>query len=158
MIQRPQTLYFLAIVAISLMLLFSDTVFFIAENTSTQEKYNVEYDETEIIAKDGTIKESNTWLIYFIGAISLLSLAALLVFKNRKMQVLLSSFNFLIILGLIVMMYMYSLHMNYFEGQDSQANYTFSALLPLAILFFNFLALRGVRKDEQLIRSMDRLR
>lgn len=158
MIQRPQTLFFLAVVAISLMLLFSDTVFYTAENMTTQEKYNVEYDETEMIAKDGAAKESNTWLIFFTTAVGVLSLIGLFMFKNRKLQALLSSFNFLFILGFIVMMYMYSLHMDYFEGQEARSSYTFSALLPFSLLFFNFLALRGVRKDEQLIRSMDRLR
>lgn len=158
MIQRPQTLFFLAVVAISVMLMFSNTIFYTAENPATSEKYNVEYDETEMIAADGAAKEGNTWLVSFAAAIAVLSLASLLMFKNRKLQALLSSFNFLFIFGLIVMMYMYSMNMNYFEGQNVDASFTFSALLPLALMFFNFLALRGIKKDEQLIRSMDRLR
>ncbi|MDB4107312.1 DUF4293 domain-containing protein [Bacteroidia bacterium] len=158
MIQRPQTLFFLAITAICFMLLFSDTVFYKAENIATSEKYNIEYDETEIIALDGGTKESNSWIISFAAAIGVLSLISLLLFKNRKLQLLLSSFNYLFILGLIVMMYMYSLNMEYFEGQKSEATFTFMALLPMALLFLNFLSARGVSKDEQLIRSMDRLR
>ncbi len=158
MIQRPQTLFFLALVAICVMLIFSNTVYYTAENDATSEKYSVEYDETELIAADGTAKEGNTWLVSFAAAIAVLSLAAMLMFKNRKLQVLLSSFNYLFILGLIVMMYMYSLQMNYFEGQNVEASFTFAALLPLALMFFNFLAIRGVKRDEQLVRSMDRLR
>ncbi len=160
MLQRPQTLFFLAIVGICVMLMFSDTVFYTAENTTTKEKYSIEYDQTEMTAADGTAKEGNTWLVSFAAAIAALSLASLLAFKNRKLQALLSSFNFLFILGLIVMMYMYSIHMSYFEGlnADVASSFTFAALLPLALLLCNFLALRGIKKDEQLIRSMDRLR
>lgn len=158
MIQRPQTLFFLAVVAICAMLLFSDTIFYTAENPTTSEKYNVEYDETEMIAADGTAKEGNTWLVSFAAAIATLSFVAMLMFKNRKLQALLSSFNFLFILGLIVMMYMYSMRMDYFAGQEVSTSFTFAALLPLALMFFNFLAIKGIRKDEKLVRSMDRLR
>jgi hypothetical protein len=70
---------------------------------------------------------------------------------------LISSINYLLILGLIIMMYMYSIRIDYFEGSGNQS-FTFYALLPLALLFFNFLAIRGVKKDERLIRSIDRLR
>lgn len=158
MIQRPQTLFFLALVAICVMLMFSNTVYYTAENKTTNEKYSVEYDETEMIAADGTAKESNTWIVSFAAAIAALSLVAMLMFKNRKLQTLLSSFNYLFILGLIVMMYMYSMQMNYFEGKEATTSFTFAALLPLALMFFNFLALRGIKADEKLIRSMDRLR
>lgn len=140
------------------MMMFSDTVFYTAENNVTKEKYNVEYDETEMIAADGTAKEANSPLVSFAAAIAVLSLVTLFSFKNRKLQTLLTSFNFLFILGLIVMMYMFSLNMDYFEGQDAARSHTFAALLPLALIFFNFLALRGIQKDERLVRSMDRLR
>ena len=155
MIQRPQTLFYLAIIAISLMLMFSDTVFYTANN-NLNESVNVEYDETELIASDGTSKEPNTYLFAFLGVIGILAFISLLMFKNRKLQVLLSSFNFLFILGMIVVMYLYSINMQFFNTGTS--TYTFYALLPLSLIFFNYLAIRGVRKDEQLIRSMDRLR
>jgi len=94
MIQRPQTLFYLALVAICLMLLFSDIVFYTATNQTQTETFNVEYDETEILAKDGTSKEQNTLLMSFIGAVGILAMVAMLMFKNRKLQTLLSGFNF----------------------------------------------------------------
>jgi LPXTG-motif cell wall-anchored protein len=157
MIQRPQSLFFLAIIAICFMLLFSDTTFFEAKNNSTSQNVMVEYDETKMTASDGTTSESNTYLLAFISAIALLAGIALILFKNRKVQSLISSINYLLILGLIIMMYMYSMSIDYFEGGGDQS-FTFYALLPMSLLFFNFLALRGIKKDNQLIRSMDRLR
>jgi len=54
-------------------------------------------------------------------------------------------------------MYLYSLHMDYFDGKGTQS-IEISAVLPIMLVIFNFLAGRGVNKDMQLIRSMDRLR
>ncbi|PCJ66500.1 MAG: hypothetical protein COA58_06905 [Bacteroidetes bacterium] len=158
MIQRPQTLFFLAIITICMMLMFSDTVFYTAENTNTNEKYSVEYDETEILATDGNDKAPNTYIMVFIAAIGVLSIIGLFLFKNRKLQTAFTSVNYIFILGLIIMMYLYSIHMNYFENQPNTSSFSFYAVLPMALLFFNFLALKGVRKDEKLVRSMDRLR
>jgi len=157
MIQRPQTLFFLAIVAICVMLIFSDTTFFEAQNTDSSQSVEVEYDETKLTATEGTSSEVNTYMLGFIAAIGALAVAGLLLFKNRKLQTLISSVNYLLILGLIIIMYMYSMHIDYFEGTGKQS-FTFAALLPMALLFFNFLAIKGVKRDEKLIRSMDRLR
>lgn len=155
MIQRPQTLFYLAIVAICVMLIFSNTVYY-KTSDSNNNSVSVEYDETELSSADGSSKELNTWIVSFLSGIAVLAGVALLMFKNRKLQSLLSAFNYLFILGLIVMMYMYSLNMDYFEGGTT--GITFTALMPIALIFFNFLAMRGVKKDELLIRSMDRLR
>ena len=157
MIQRPQTLFFLAIVAISIMLAFSDTAYFEGQNETTTQQVSVEYDETKLTAEEGSSSEANTYLLSFILAVAGLGLAGLVLYKNRKIQLLLASVNYLLILGVIIMMYMYSLRINYFEGSGSQS-FTFFALLPISLLFFNFLAVRGIKKDERLIRSMDRLR
>jgi hypothetical protein len=137
--------------------MFSNTVFFIAENTATGEKIEVEFDETKIYASDGSSHESNTYLVAIAAGIAALSIASILLFKNRKMQTLVSSINYLLILGLIIMMYLYSLGIEYFSGAGNQS-FTLLALLPMSLLFFNFLAIKGVKKDEKLIRSMDRIR
>ena len=44
MIQRPQTLFLLAVIAICIMLMFSNPIFFIAENIDTGEKIEVEFE------------------------------------------------------------------------------------------------------------------
>ncbi len=157
MIQRPQTLFLLAIIAICIMLMFSNTIFFIAKNIDTEEKVEVAFDETKIYAGDGSSQETNTYLIVIAAGIAVLSMASILLFKNRKMQTLVSSINYLLILGLIIMMYLYSLGIEYFNGAGNQS-FTILAFLPMSLLFFNFLAIKGIKKDEKLIRSMDRIR
>jgi hypothetical protein len=157
MIQRPQTLFFLANVAISILLLFSNMVYFNAENTENQQRVEIQYNATKMVAGKDSVQETNTYLMAFMAAVGGISLAAMLMFKNRKTQLLLTSINFILILGCIVMMYLYSIHMAYFEHTGFQ-NFRLPALLPIVLLVFNFIARNGIQKDEQLIRSMDRLR
>lgn len=158
MIQRPQTLFFLAITTVCLMLMFSDTTYYITENTVTEERCEVEYDETKMMATDGDDTEQNTWIFLFAAVAGGFSLLNIFLFKNRKLQLLLSSFNYLFILGIIVMMYVYSLNMDYFSGSNVQSTFTFYAFIPMGLLALNYFGARGVRRDEQLVRSMDRLR
>lgn len=156
MIQRPQTLYFLAVAILSIMMMFSDIKFFTVQEESTGETVQVEYDETKIEVNSEKEVISNKEILFDLGIIALLALISILSFKQNKLQVSLSSFNFVAVLLLIALMYYYSFGKDYIAG--AEGNLTFYALFPLALLFFNFLGLRGIRKDIQLIRSMDRFR
>jgi heme/copper-type cytochrome/quinol oxidase subunit 4 len=155
MIQRSQSIFLLTVAILSLMLAFSNSVFYTVSNSSKTEQVQVEYDETIMIAQEGKNSEINSYLLGFLGAIIATSLIAIFLYKKRTLQIRVASLNYLWILGLLVMMYFYSMHMKYFE---STSGYTLLALLPLALLFFTFLAIRGIKKDEALVRSMDRLR
>ncbi|MBR9860449.1 DUF4293 domain-containing protein [bacterium] len=156
MIQRPQTLYFLAIVAMVLMMCFSDIIFYEVSSEKTDANVEVMYNQTVINADGDSEAKTNSLLLFFIGSIGLIALVAMLMFKSRKMQVTLSGFNALFILASLYFMYRYSLGMDYFE--QGEGNLTFSALLPFALLLFNIFAMMRIRKDEKLVRSMDRIR
>lgn len=75
------------------------------------------------------------------------------IFKARKKQ-------FWIAIGLVLL----SLLNIFLYWQASQpphfveGNYNLGALLSLAIPIFLFMAARGIRKDEKLVKSADRLR
>jgi len=58
---------------------------------------------------------------------------------------------------LISLLYVFSLGVDYF-GQDGTSSFKISLGLIVLIILFNLLAFRGIKKDEELIRSMDRLR
>ncbi|MHB1279281.1 MAG: DUF4293 family protein, partial [Bacteroidia bacterium] len=120
--------------------------------------------EVSILKIDGFLGETsafhswNSYLIYTLGAVALLAFLALFLYKNRKLQLLLCGFNYLMMAGAAVFIYLYIL-----EGktavyvQDSSAyHYTFLVAVLLPVM--NFLAMRGIFSDEKLIRSMDRLR
>ncbi len=40
----------------------------------------------------------------------------------------------------------------------AKANYSWGALLPIALVVLFILAIQGIRKDEKLVKSLDRLR
>ena len=137
------------------MMMFSDTAYFSA--SLGDQNVLVEFDQTKMSSDHEAGTESNTGLMASLGGLALLSLVAILLFKQRQLQLRIIAINYLIVLAVIVFMYWYSLHIDYFEGQSND-EFQLMALLPLALLFFNYLAGRGVKKDIKLLRSMDRLR
>lgn len=138
------------------MLMFADVAFFKITDKASNTDVVVEYDETKISSADDAETMMNKEIMYDLGIIAILALVSLVMFKNRKLQVSLTSFNFVAIILLIALMYYYSFGKDYIE--EVKGELSFNALLPLGLLFFNFLALRGIKRDISLIRSMDRFR
>jgi len=91
-----------------------------------------------------------------IGAVLILSLVLIFLFKNRKLQITLCRLNYLLILGLIVLLYMNIDKLK--EGLQMENTFEVGLYLPVVALAFNFLANRAIKKDEDLVRSLDRLR
>ena len=90
-------------------------------------------------------------------AISILALATIFLFKNRQLQKKLSVIAILVSLGLIALEFYF---VNDFKTtlNLSESTWKPGALMPILIAIFFFLALQGIRKDEKLIKSLDRLR
>ncbi len=98
------------------------------------------------------LKGTSSFLLLILAvAVSLLALAALFLFKNRRLQIQLSLGGLLLQLVALVVYFMQT--KQYLEG-----NFTLTSVLSFAIPVFFILAWMGIRKDEQLIKSMDRLR
>ena len=99
------------------------------------------------------------WLIGVLAAASA-AVAALEIFqfRNRARQLLLGSVNLLLITATLGAAF-------YFSNQGEQAlnlklegQFLMGFYLPTLALLLNLLANRFIRRDEQLVRSMDRLR
>ena len=81
------------------------------------------------------------------------SLIAIFLYKDRKLQIKITAAVLILsVLNLIL----YYLQTNNFIPTDWAFDLT--AIAALAIPFFLILAIRGISKDEKLIRSVDRLR
>ncbi|RZM26510.1 MAG: DUF4293 family protein [Pedobacter sp.] len=88
-------------------------------------------------------------------AAAILCFTAIFFFKNRRLQKwIIVSANFTIILLAILCFY----SARELPGGSSGTSLTVGTFLPLVALVFCLLAIRGIRKDEQLLRSADRLR
>lgn len=96
-------------------------------------------------------------LMIIAGLGGLLSIIALFLYKNRGQQMKLGYLvtTIAIILPIISIL----IFMNHSKDMpDILINDGVGAYLPLGMVVFSLLALRYVKKDEQLVKSMDRLR
>ena len=90
-------------------------------------------------------------LVVLTGASLILSLIAIFLFKDRKLQLKLVIGGAVVsVLNLIV----------YFTGMRSFAkgSVAFSCLFALAMIAGYIMAARGIWKDEKLVKSLDKLR
>ncbi|HMV15265.1 MAG TPA: DUF4293 domain-containing protein [Chitinophagales bacterium] len=86
--------------------------------------------------------------------IAIISLISIFMFSNRKKQMKVVLINIILSLVLIgILIFGITQHIGI-------ANYSFKigSILPIFILLFNMLAYGSIKSDEQLVRSMDRLR
>jgi len=94
-------------------------------------------------------------LILFLVVLCLL-LVAMFSFRKRMVQMRLSVFSIVLMIGSLALFYFYRrqgmMHLN------ADAYFTLYAVLPIVSAILTYLALRGVKKDEELIRSYDRIR
>ena len=97
-------------------------------------------------------------LLFATTAIAgLLGFAAIFLFKNRKLQLKLAVFGLLASIGLIALEVW---QIDAFKANDitMTGTYYWGALLPIAMTMFFFLAISGIKKDEKLIKSLERFR
>ncbi len=94
---------------------------------------------------------SHFLLMLLTVAVGLLSLITIFLFKNRKLQKQLTFAGILLQAG--VLAFYFYLFSGYKEGSLS-----LTSVLSFLVPILQILTLRGIHKDEQLIRSMDRLR
>lgn len=163
MIQRKQTIYLLLVFVFSMLLNWINPAFYTANGKIAGKQppggsVDVGYSAT-LLTEDGMAqKAANTLLSSTVLIIALIALVAIFMFKNRKWQMILTLVNMLFILSLPVIMYYYSFNIEYFVDGTSKASLTTWAFMPLALLIFSYLAYKGIKKDDELIRSVDRLR
>ncbi len=136
MIQRIQTLYMLLVAAISGGLTFLFSLYTMANKTI-------------VFAKDDPL---------FLGlfmASAVLALITIFMFKNRKLQFVLNRFNNifnLILLGVFVY------RMLNLSGEMEVSEKGIGIILPIISIVLLVLANRAIKKDEDLVKSVDRLR
>ncbi len=140
MIQRQQTLWLLlatAAAVLTFMFPFA-TGEEIIKNTAMKQK-------AEVIAGNNFFT-----LILTIASIGL-STITIFLFKDRKLQIKLCILGLLISIGVLVL---YFLDMQKLIGSTP----ALWAVLPLIVIISYYLAFSSIRKDEKLVKSLDKLR
>ncbi|MFZ4413231.1 MAG: DUF4293 domain-containing protein [Bacteroidales bacterium] len=102
-------------------------------------------------------------LILINGALAILTLIAVFLYRNRPLQYRITMFAFLINVILIIVLFFTADSMqnklNSLQNQlVIQAQYKLGAILPLISLVLLIFASKAIRKDEKLVKAADRLR
>ena len=136
MLQRIQTVYLLIAAVSSAGLIF---VFHLWTNTA----------EIPVFAKDDYL-----YFGLFLGS-ALLSLISIFSYKNRKAQFMLGRLNIILNFILLVLFVVQSLNLS---GEADVSEKGIGILLPILSIVFLVLANKAIKKDEDLVKSADRLR
>lgn len=112
-----------------------------------------------LTSPEGFIHTTNRLtLMLNAGIITAVPFIAIFLFGNRKRQRLITSFCIIACLSFVSLMWMVTNNADKQSGLATQGQWQPGALLPFAAIIFLILAIRGINKDEKLVKSMDRLR
>ncbi|TGE05638.1 DUF4293 domain-containing protein [Hymenobacter fodinae] len=158
MIQRIQSVFLLLLSLAMLSVLFlpiwskTDPV---SGQTLVMTAFQLAYENADA----GMSVSTSTWPIAALAAAStLVALFEIFQFRNRFTQLKLGMVNFLLIVATIGAGFYFSSLGEQMLNVKMPGTFQAGFYLPTLALLLNLLANRFIRRDEQLVRSMDRLR
>jgi hypothetical protein len=155
MIQRIQSVY-LFIMALLSSLLIPGSFLNFTEKTGSVIRVSFNEVVRYNAGKAIELIEKLMPLSILIVLIPVISLVTIFFFKKRKFQLLLSRF-LILLAGILVIAYIH-VSLRIVSKFDAGVLPGFKMILPVLILILSILAFRGIRKDENLVKSYDRLR
>lgn len=106
---------------------------------------------------DLSINPGGSWGLLFVAAISVLtSFVTVFLFRKRILQIRLSIFNILVIIGFLVFFGIEAYQFCHTAGFDFGIKVWLA--LPLIAIILLWLAIRAIGADEALVRASNRLR
>lgn len=162
MIQRVQTLYLFLVVILSAVMFFTPVGEFY--NQTTLKVYELTF-RGVFLKVDGTqqILENNpsvmsVWGLPILTAVILvIALISIFLYRKRVLQARFNVFNIMLMVGYYALLFFYI----WIGKQKLHADESFLCIpssFPLISIILSALAIRGILKDEALVRSLDRLR
>ncbi len=158
MIQRSQTIYLILAALCGVLTFFVPYAHFLVGDVKISE-----YAMFGLFNLQSQVVESSGPYLYpawAIGALSVIvPIAAIFLYKNRPAQGRVVRLAYLIDLGYIVYLFFAidALRSQFYDESMSVLHHV-GFYAPVAGIVFAFLAARGIKKDEALVRSLDRLR
>ena len=152
MIQRIQSIFLLAALILQVIFISAPLAnFFMTDYTIAF------YAKGFIDISTGDNLFSTLPLHILCWGIPILTLVTLFLYKKRMLQMRICIYNILINIGLIGMLFM---QMSAFQKNNevNTSSYGIPMVIPIASIILIFLAYRGIRKDELLVKAYDRLR
>ncbi|MCQ2959159.1 MAG: DUF4293 domain-containing protein [Bacteroidales bacterium] len=160
MIQRIQSIYLLLAGLLLVLSIFTPLAYF----------QNEEIDivtgivDARLTAFSIEILENNQWdnynYIYSLGIsialTAVLNIVAIFLFKKRKLQIKLTHYAFILKFAVlaVVIYFVCILH----QGGEVSIKPQLGSLFVVIAMVFDWLAIKAIKKDEDLVRSIDRIR
>ena len=155
MIQRIQTIYLLlAAVLMSLTLFLPLATIWCGADEVVVKAFGI----------SGTLGFEAPLPVYLsivLSVATLLPLVIVFLFKKRLAQIRLCVSAIVLLLGSAVMIALYCYRLYTLLSammQDGHFTLGFASIMPVVAIIFVALAIRGIAKDEALVRSLDRIR
>ncbi len=158
MIQRPQSIFMFLITAIMLAVLFFPLW------SKTANDGNAEIVLTswtlEQVSGDEVVREKPSFYLAAIAILSgIIALISIFQYSNRLRQMQLNALNALFIAGyVIVASLVFIREADTWITDPQQGEFEIGFYFPIAALICNMIANRLIRRDEKLVKSVDRIR
>ena len=171
MIQRVQTLWLALAVLLSIAMFFFPLAIF----SFHYKEFTID-GVYRLIPSQGSLTQTNiAWSSLITNVlVGIISLITIFLYSNRGLQRKVLAFAFLIALIEIALNYFWQMDAGLKEAvtaickgtpeiiqstiDNAKATWGFGMFFPVAQLVFFVFALRGIRKDEAIVRSADRIR
>lgn len=149
MIQRIQSLFLLGVVLISGLLL-------VVPVYELQQVAVPDVPSLAVSPATSFLISSNALLMILNCAIGVFALLAIFLYRNRSLQIRICNLDLLLTCVLVGLLFFVADTMS--SNMNQHVKYLFGSYMPLIQLLFIFLASRFIKRDEDLVRSADRLR
>ena len=155
MIQRIQTLYLAVAAALSGFLLKGPIVRLVGDANETYElNFKGICSVDSGVVRD--VIEKSLPLTIILIAVPVLFLMAIFLYRRRKLQIRVTVFSTLLLIGAFLIMLFYIFYTSL--KLDAELIFNIKLTFPIIGAILGYLAFRNILKDELLIKSYDRIR
>ena len=149
MIQRIQTIYLLAVTILMVICMCNPIGSIIAGTNEISE-----FSKLSITLPDGTVDYSPWALFAILLVVSILSFITIFLFKKRMLQIRLTIFSSVMLIGYYMALVAYI----FMLAEEASFSPSWTICIPFIGVILNWLAIRGIGADEALVKAYDRLR
>jgi len=97
----------------------------------------------------------NIYILSLFASVIVLSVLSIFLYNNRKLQFVLGRFNILIN---IILLGVFGYYTQTLSGETLVSEKEIGLVIPFVSIVFLYLANTAIKKDEDLVKSVDRLR
>jgi hypothetical protein len=106
--------------------------------------------------ENGEIYRNTLSINMLIGIVSLISLTSIFLYKKRTLQIRLCIYNIILLFGLTGLLAFYIFDAA--NALNADIVFKFSITFPVISIILTYLAFRNIRKDDAIVKSLDRIR